>query len=282
MNTAWMPPKLNSALRSIKAVRILYGCYQILRLRMAVCVHCVSDFIGYRAGKDGLPLPSPLTRYRVHGSTDRESYLRVGRTVGENIQAILKSQGKSLFDFGKVLDFGCGCGRVTSQFRARPANCELHGTDIDPRAIAWCQRHLGFASWNVNGFMPPVGFAEDTFDLIYAISVFTHLDENYQFAWLQELKKILKPGGMILLTIHGESTFGELTPEERRLAADGRGFCYKVRRTGRLKLDGLPDFYQSAYHSKRYIAGQWSKYFKILLHVEKGINNHQDAILMVK
>jgi len=223
-----------------------------------------------------LPVPPPLLRFRVHGSFDRDEYLRIGDVCGQNIRDLLKGVGRDLCAFSAVLDFGCGSGRVLRSFRDLPGSCRLYGTDIDRQAIAWCRKHLDIATWNTNPAMPPTVYPDDAFDFIYAISVFTHLDEHMQFAWLEELKRMSKPGGVLLLTVHGSSH-----AEEVQAQLSERGFSFHVDQTGLFKRDALPDFYQTAFHSQAYIAEKWSRLFEILAYRERGIGGVQDAVILL-
>ena len=94
------------------------------------------------------------------------------------------------------------------------AGSELHGTDTDAEAIAWCRDHLP-ARFGVNAELPPLDYEDSSFDLIYAISVFTHLTEELGLAWAQELARVLRPGGYALLTTLGARYRDGLTPKER-------------------------------------------------------------------
>jgi hypothetical protein len=86
---------------------------------------------------------------------------------------------------------------------------------------------------------------------------------------------------LVLLSVHGESTFEHLEPLLLRRVVE-EGLLFRSGTTGRLKMDGLPDFYQVAYHSRAYIEREWSRYFEILSYVPRGINDHQDAVLLRK
>jgi ubiquinone/menaquinone biosynthesis C-methylase UbiE len=61
-----------------------------------------------------------------------------------------------------------------------------------------------FAQFEVNGLAPPLAYEANHFDFIYALSVFTHLPESLQTAWMSELARVLKPGGYLLMTTHRE------------------------------------------------------------------------------
>ncbi|UCE86748.1 MAG: class I SAM-dependent methyltransferase, partial [Deltaproteobacteria bacterium] len=230
----WIPSPLLPAAR-----------YGWLRLRWAGTV--LSECAQPRA-VDGLALPPPLRRYRVGGHLDRERFLRVGREARRDLERALRVAGRSLSDFGDALDFGCGFGRVLRHFARDADGIRFTGTDIDPEAIAWCTRQLPFARFAVAPHRPPLPFDDASFDFVYAISVFTHLDEELQHAWLAELARVSRPGATLLLSTHGAKQHAALpAPDRARLRE--RGFCYRTATTGRFKLDGLPDFYQEAYHT---------------------------------
>ena len=236
-----------------------------------------------RADTAGLPLPPPRLRHRVHGAMDSMSFLKVGSACARDIAALAKQQGREFASFEHVLDFGCGCGRTLRFFREHSPAQQLYGTDIDANAVNWCQEQLsGLARWNVNGLQPPTSYPDSAFDLIYAISVFTHIDETAQFAWLAELKRIAKPGAFLILTIHGEHVSRLSLKPDAWTSLQQNGFLFVVNQTGRWKLDGLPDSYQGTFHTKDYVAREWSRYFQILAHVEKGMAANQDAVVLTK
>ena len=101
-----------------------------------------------------------------------------------------------------MLDFGCGCGRVTRNW-AGLSGVQVAGTDLSRPAVDWCRRHLPFARFEENGLEPPLVFDDESFDLVYALSVFTHLTADLQLAWRDELRRVLRPGGFLLVTTHG-------------------------------------------------------------------------------
>src|SRR5438046_2874585 len=68
---------------------------------------------------------------------------------------------------------------------------------------------------------PPLAFANATFDLAYALSVFTHLPEAMQHDWMDELRRVVRPGGYLLLTTHGERYLERLDAGERRQFQNG-------------------------------------------------------------
>jgi SAM-dependent methyltransferase len=172
-----------------------------------------------RGAPDGLPIPPARLIYLVAGSYSVEWFLRLGQAGAAAIEEALARHGIDIGQLGNVLDFGCGCGRVLRHF-VRRGGVQMHGSDYNPLPIAWCRENLRPARFELNQLAPPLPYETGRFDLVYALSVFTHLDEPLQEAWLDELRRVCKPGGHILFTLHGESYLGGLAAEEQaRFAA---------------------------------------------------------------
>src|SRR5207244_9030240 len=112
-----------------------------------------------------------------------------------------------------------GCGRVMRRWRDLDG---VHGSDTNAEAVAWCRANLPFGRFETNGLAPPLAFADDSFDLVYALSVFTHLTVDLQRAWLGELRRVLRPRGLLLLTTHGRAYLDRLSAEERELFDAGK------------------------------------------------------------
>lgn len=218
-----------------------------------------------RANGAAVNLPPAELRYRVSSSPDAQNFINIGKKCAADIQSALRQGGYELAEFERVLDFGCGCGRTLIHLKDLAPRAQFDGTDIDQRAIDWCRQNLQFATFKVGQASPPTDYEPDRFDFIYAISVFTHLDEDYQFRWLEELRRITKPAGVLLLTVDS-SHVGD------------KGFVFQ-----RSYEDGLfPAWYQNAFHSEQYVRQNFGKYFEVLGYLPKGMNEHQDVILLRK
>jgi ubiquinone/menaquinone biosynthesis C-methylase UbiE len=104
--------------------------------------------------------------------------------------------------------------------------CEIWGVDIDAQYIVWCAQNLSppfhFVTTSASAHLP---FEDHYFDLIFAGSVFTHIDDLAQ-AWLLELRRVLRPGAVLYVTIHDKHTIELLEgsygdePLARRLRSD--------------------------------------------------------------
>jgi 2-polyprenyl-3-methyl-5-hydroxy-6-metoxy-1,4-benzoquinol methylase len=119
-----------------------------------------------------------------------------------------------------ILDFGCGCGRVLRHLHSLDQT-RICGTDYNPHLIEWCRANLPFGHFQVNRLAPPLNYIDAEFDLVYALSVFTHLTETLQFQWMNELSRLVKPGGYLMLSTHGERYRHRLTRAERERFAAG-------------------------------------------------------------
>lgn len=221
-------------------------------------------------------LPPIFLRHRVHGDIDLTSFLNVGEQCLNDLEAALYKIDKKITDFTTILDFGCGCGRTLLWLTERAKDAQLFGTDIDREAIAWCQTHLNAVTYTVNDALPPLAFPDAHFDLVYAISIFTHLDADFQHRWLGELKRVTKPDGMVLITVHGPERIRELTPElQDEVKAKGLLFIPFPLQRGI-----FPEWYQLSFHTPEYAIETFSNYFQVLAYVPLGLNQYQDLMVL--
>lgn len=113
----------------------------------------------------------------------------------------------ALRDGATVLDFGCSSGRALRPIAAWRADLECLGCDPNEPAIAWAQGALPMARWFVSPTVPPLDLADGSVDVAYAISIWSHFSADAALRWLTEMHRIVRPGGTLLLTTHGLTTF---------------------------------------------------------------------------
>jgi ubiquinone/menaquinone biosynthesis C-methylase UbiE len=232
----------------------------------------IFSLLGKNAAK---PFPPPHLRKRVHGVEELSSFDLVGMLASCNIYEAIESASIELGRGSRILDFGCGCGRIIRYFSGLYDKSKFYGTDIDKEAISWCSDQLPhLAEFITNEERPPLPFAAEFFDFVYSISIFTHLPEDMQFAWLEELRRVTKKDGFLLITVHGRELFQPSSRREKK-QFEKAGFYYSVA-TG---TEGLPEFYQTSFHTEEYIARHWSKFFEIKKIIKKGIVDFQDIVL---
>jgi SAM-dependent methyltransferase len=161
------------------------------------------------------------------------------------IRELVEAAGLTLSEL-RVLDFGCGCGRIARHML--PLVRELHGIDPNRRSVAWCARNLSNGTFLAGGREPTLPFPDGRFDLVWAWSVFTHLPAVSQRPWLAELTRIVAPGGLILFTTHGPPRAGDLRPELK--AVFDRGELV-------VRFDEAPGTNLCAvYHPRQYVVGE--------------------------
>lgn len=157
-----------------------------------------------RGNTETLPIPGYWARLLVAGSADIPGFLALGRLGFNSVRDALERNGKPVESLRNVLDFGCGCGRIL-RFWNSVAAVRVFGTDMNPFLAAECQRTLPFATVGRNTLAAHLDFEDQTFDAVYALSVFTHMDLAGQRAWRDELRRVLRPGGILLVSVHGNA-----------------------------------------------------------------------------
>jgi len=163
-------------------------------------------------------------------------------------------------DGKNILDWGCGPGRVIRHLPAAIGNnCSFFGTDYNRGSIEWCKNNLKGISFNVNPLTAELPYSSDFMDVIYGISVFTHLSEQMHYNWYSELFRVLKPGGILLVTTQGDNFRVKLTATELSSFNNGQ---LVVR--GNVK-EGHRTF--SAFHPKKFMDGLFQN-AEILEHIE--------------
>jgi SAM-dependent methyltransferase len=224
-----------------------------------------------------MPDPGSELISRVVGGADRAWFYWTGRESVRDLERILRIAGRTLDSFESILDFGCGCGRMLLWMEELSRKCALHGTDVDADAIRWCAEHVPCADARVNDADPPLMYSDGGFELVYAHSVFTHLDRQRQDAWLGELQRVTSPGGLLVLSTHGQVALGD--------------DCWRIRE--RLRDEGIvfiddvfgpeypaPVWYQRTFHARRYVFDHWGRWFEIRAYVPGGALGVQDLILL--
>lgn len=225
--------------------------------------------------------------YRVTGVRDPDWFHRSGEMSVRDIKAALACVDRSLADFDQILDFGCGCGRILSWIRKSVPEERLCGVDIDREAIAWLRSSLPGVELHVSNPLPFLPFEPGRFDLVYCHSVFTHLDEDYQDAWLEELRRVTRPGAFLILSFHGNCALDGLEAQWIAAGADPLPLRHRLAATGTLFIEEdewkngpFPDFYHSMFHTEQYVYDRWGSHFRVRAHIPKGSLGFQDFVVL--
>lgn len=258
-----------------------------------VARHGRLDIVGKRDGRpigrmsfrfrhdliDRFPTPPQQLMCRVVDTTDPRYFHAHGyKSFGELRDAVGRHWSGG--PIRRLLDWGCGCGRLTMHWLRRRNVREVHGCDIDAEAIGWCQENLPRGKFAVVPFAPPTQYPDNYFDAVSAFSVFTHLTSENQRAWLGEMRRIMAPGGIFAASVEGSSAaWFKFGPPAAELMRDG--INDSKRETGMEAIVG-PDAYRRTYQTLDYTRRVFGEYFEILDYRERGIGNCQDLIVLRK
>jgi SAM-dependent methyltransferase len=207
--------------------------------------------------------------------------------------------GHPLKPESKVLDFGCGWGRVQRIFWHEVDAQNLHGVDVDFSAVAVC-RNLGvpgtFQTIDPLGKLP---FADQTFDLIYGVSVFTHLSLKSADHWMAELNRVMRPGGVLAITVESRE-FIERIPamaaQPNNLRAelcarfvdqvpqlladyDAGKFVFMPNGTGDVRAS---EFYGDAVIGEGFFRERWGSHFGLRAYIEAHQHVGQAIVIAIK
>ncbi|MDB4805125.1 methyltransferase domain-containing protein [bacterium] len=233
----------------------------------------------------GLPVPTGQDRYG-YATEDTQEYLAWGKYDHDLLIATIEKYLKSDKFNKTILDFGCSTGRVLRhfEFERKSQGWNLYGCDIQARCIEWIRHHF-HEYFNVISCstIPHLQYQDNTFDVIYGFSVFTHI--KYQWdAWLMELRRVLKPGGLLIQTIHTETawdTYYRSRDEEWVKSSH----TPRVYETPVMDVDYL--YYGDVSHSqifwKKQIAVKfWGRYFEVLERMDPPERSFQDWMICRK
>ncbi len=223
----------------------------------------------------GVPVPPGNLIFTVANTENLEWFLSAGKAAAGCVESILAANGVEFSTLGSVLDFGCGIGRVIRHW-ADVNGPEFHGTDYNPSLVAWCRDHLPFATFGINALDARLDYAAAKFDLAYAFSVFTHLNGRLQTFWMDELFRVLKPGGYAIITTHGQHYVDQLDDHERAEFLAGNGVVRVPRREG--------SNHCASFHPEQAVRDTLAARFQVVDFVSEGAlgNPRQDLYLLRK
>ena len=243
------------------------------------------DYVTPLRDEFGCPIPPGWLNQAFTSIPDAEQSIRNGYASAQLIAAWAAECGADMGPAATIFDFGCGCGRVLRHW-PRFTKAAVQGCDLRADSVDWLTRHMPFGRYFAGSQTPPIAVASGSVDVLYAISVLTHLDRQSQIDWLAEWRRMVKPGGVVIATFHGEDMidkrFGHMPAARQRMLdrlRDGGGASFTQDRG----WDNIfPDFYQTACNSTEYVKAEWTRHFKIAKLVPSGgFANLQNAVVLV-
>lgn len=237
--------------------------------------------------KDTFPLPTTEDREGYHGNRHYEYWLS-GLSDCMKISAAAKKHGIKLTKKSRILDFGCASGRVLRHFAAY-TNVDTWGCDISENHVRWCNQFLPpNAKVFQNTSLPHLQIEDNFFDVVYAMSVFTHI-EAFETSWLCELHRVLKPGGIVYTTIHDERSW-ESMPHDwgaGHAVMQHPDFKKEWLKTGFpgdkfiSRWDNNRSYSSNVFYKEAYIRRVWGKFFKVIDIIPKA-SDYQTGLILQK
>ena len=218
---------------------------------------------------------------RVQWGFDAYGIVLPGYSTFRYLEAEFRRYGIDPEANPSVLDWGCGVGRLTAHFIRQWPHARIFGTDVDAANVAWCESSLG-AGFTICPLWPPTAYDDASFDGAFGVSVMTHLTAEAQTAWLRELARVLRPGGIALLTFGGVSgtangsrwRSAEWWDQWRRTGFDAESRDPIL--TGSIADD---DYYRQSNQTIENVRETWSEHFEIVEIVEAAFGNQDMAVM---
>jgi SAM-dependent methyltransferase len=175
------------------------------------------------------------------------------------------------------------------------ANISCHGADVRAAAVDWCRAHLS-GTFHHNDTQPPLDLPDDSMDLVVSLSVFSHLNRASNLAWIQELCRVTKPDGLLLVTTHGAFALhviqhsaehqailrirAEEAQDYRRRLEKERFIFHPISKEWARSLDGVEEDYGQVFFTHAFVAEEWAPFVRIAGHVPASLNLFQDFFVL--
>ncbi len=166
--------------------------------------------------RDGIaPFPPPNLMHRTSGLRVDSDFAAHGVAI---LRGIAACSPEPLGDYRNVLDFGVGVGRLARMFKGFDGR--YTGVDIDGLNVDWVKENLSWVDAYKTEPRQPLPFPDSTFDSVFSISVFTHMNEPDHIFYLNELRRVTVPGARLFVTVSGDRALQRAESNIRYIADD--------------------------------------------------------------
>ena len=230
----------------------------------------------YIVPRELAPQPGRGNISRVSGGGNALKFDANGRSVAARLRTVFETYGRAPLSEAAVLDWGVGAGRM-ARFIAPHAGA-FYGADIDADNLAWCRDNLAGEYAHIAP-EPPTPLPSGRFDFIYGISVLSHLTRAHETAWLRELRRLVRPDGLVALSIMGPTSLMVMgmAHVQAQLYRDG----FVDLGENKVLTGHVPDgYYRNVTQSFAHLHQVWGEAFEIEAVLPAAISNFQDLVVM--
>jgi 2-polyprenyl-3-methyl-5-hydroxy-6-metoxy-1,4-benzoquinol methylase len=220
----------------------------------------------FRKRHPDVVMPPEYFIYETYKLNVEEYYYDGQETAKEIVTALAMDSGLSQ-PGSRILDWGCGPGRIVRHLPALLPQAAIYGTDYNEKYIGWCSNELKGIRFTLNHIDPPLNYADSFFDAIIGFSIFTHLSEKNHFAWINELHRVIKTGGTAFITTQGRAYRVKLLAAEQALFDKGALVSRENVREG----NRLFSAFQPPEFMRQLMAGK----FEVIEFIPAPLNHHQ-------
>ena len=243
-----------------------------------------SAAIEARLHRDTMPIPSSRDREGYYGDRHFEYWL----SGFSDYLKIKAACGGIDWTRASLLDFGGATGRVARHFYAQDDLAEVMICDVNINNVDWVLEHLPaeVAAFK-NSPTPSLPIPDNYFDVVTAFSVFTHMSE-YELGWLYELRRILKPNGILYTTVHNDDTWRILPSTwvfNVLMQSEDFRTTYRPERelVERLVFEYSSEstYNCNTFHPNAYLHQVWGRIFTVL-NIQPVCHSYQSAVVLRK
>lgn len=227
-----------------------------------------------------VPIPTPSLIELTQGNYDGVEYKRLGYRFYRHLLDVI-GRHREPAALRRILDWGCGSGRIAANFLVETPRHEVCGCDVNAEAIEWCQRNLTNGEFHVTGSMPPLPARDASFDLILAVGVVYGFGPTEFDAWLPELKRVLTPNGLLIISTQGAFSAEVRFPQEALASLAEKGFLNGSLYDEQHAPSPEERLYRGGYYlTPGWVTRNWSRHFRILEMLVGELGADQDLVVM--
>jgi len=240
--------------------------------------------------RDSYHMPSEKDREGYNLNADRDYFL----SGYLDYTRVLEQAANNKISVNSLLDFGCASGRVLRHFGCQSDIENLWGADINGRHVKFIEDYLPEKIKAIHtSALPYFPISDGAMDVVTAFSVFTHID-TFESAWLAEIYRVLRPGGMAYLSIHNDDTWTDMWSPEQ----DKRSLFEQLSKSGvdisKYTKESIPNgktnfrytelgpYRGWSFHSNDYIRTNWGRFFKVACIKSRHHGINQAVVVLIK